>query len=370
MDDFLSKNYSTFAKIMDTIAFLVVVNFMSLIGTVVGLGFFGIYPSIFTSYELVKKRLNHEDFKTVSTYVEVYKKTFIKANKIGVILVFMWALVLLSWFFYLDQMTSWFHIVGMVVMGLLLVILIFVTMLMPISYVYFPKFKIREHLNMTVLMTFGIPLLSITVLFNVAFFYGIVMIRFISIFPFLAFSLPAYVNMIFARKKILKFFKIYEDEHVTIRILNSYVKLDDIFQVWQKQFEDTLAFDETYILNILNQEEQVNHRLSAVILDQKEELVGFMLSRYVEPDGLVIKWMFVDPRYQKRGYAKRYLDWLYFQAIENDISNIYVELDDQMFLNSQEHLPINFTFFRKQGYKSDENGSFRLKKTMIRGENE
>jgi uncharacterized membrane protein YesL/N-acetylglutamate synthase-like GNAT family acetyltransferase len=368
MDEFLSKNYSSFAKIMDTIAFLVVVNFLAILGTIVGLGFFGIYPSIFTTYQLVKKRLNHEDFRTVSTFIEIYKKSFFEANKIGIVLVTLWIVVLLSWFYYLDDLSSWFHIVGMVIIGFILIILVFVTMLIPISYVYFPKFKIREHLHMTILLTFGIPLLSMTILFNVMFFYGIVMIRLISVFPFLAFSLPAYLNMIFARKRILKFFKIYEDEHVSIRILNSYAKPDDIYHVWQKYYEEQLPANMSYFQSLLASEEEINQRLSAVVLDQKEELVGFMLAKYIDTDGLIIKWMYIEPSYQKRGYAKKYLEWLYFQAVENDISEIYIEKDEQLFMIEKDKLQLNFSFFRKQGFKSDSQGKYSLIKHVDRGE--
>jgi uncharacterized membrane protein YesL/GNAT superfamily N-acetyltransferase len=351
MDDFLSKNYSTFSKIMDTIAFLVVLNFLSILATIAGLLFFGIFPSIMTTHELIKRRFDKEDFKLIQTYIDTYKKLFIRANKVGIIIILLWAIVLSSWFFYLNDLSTTFHYIGMIVVGFVGVIMIFITMLMPISYAYFPKYGVREHLNMTVLMTFGLPLLSITVLFNFAFFYGIVMIRFISIFPFLAFSLPAYINMIFARKKIMKFFKVFEDENISIRMLNSYPKKEEIYNLWQKHKEDVSPWNHERFLEAINDDDQVFHRLSLVVLDQNEELVGFSLINY-DDDNINVKFIFLIPNYQKRGYGKRILDWLEYQAIENDISKIVVHVDQTLFEDDKQARQLNYTFFRKHGFKA------------------
>jgi uncharacterized membrane protein YesL/GNAT superfamily N-acetyltransferase len=353
---------------MDTIAFLVVLNFLSILGTIVGLLLFGIFPSIFTTHELIKRRFDKEDFHLVKTYIKTYKKIFIKANKIGLILILLWGVVITSWLYYLSDLSSAFHYAGMVVVGLIGVILVFSTMLIPISYAYFPRFGLREHLNMTVLMTFGMPILSMTVLFNFAFFYGIVMIRFISIFPFLAFSLPAFISLIFARKKIMKFFKIYEDENVTIRILNSYTKSDEIYNLWQKYKEDEQSWSHENFLDMISNEHDILHRLSAVVLDQKEDIVGFMLANY-ENDNIVIKFLYLIPQYQKRGYAKRILDWLEFQAIENEVKEIVAFADQNLFEESSYVRQLNYLFFKKQGFIANhEDHQSKFVKIIKKGE--
>lgn len=364
MDRFLDKHHSKFTQIMDTIYFLVVTNFFAVIGTIIGLGVFGVFPSLFTVYELTKRRLNKEDFPIFKTFVQTYKSFFFKANKVGLILVFIWGILLASWFFYINDLTTTFHWVGMVVVGLFSIILFFATIILPISFVYFPRFKIGEHYRFSILMALGMPGLSLIIALNSLFFYGIVMIRLITIFPFLAFTLPAFINLIFARKKLMKLFTVYKDENVSIRTLNSFADQDQLWNLWQTYHELDFSIDyNDFILKTI-ENPLIQQRISLVLLDQNETLIGFTIAGKNE-NNVFIELLFVDPKYRKRGYGKKMMQWIENQAREADIDSIIFG-DPSGYFVMIPRIFVSYTmFYRKLGYQfeNDKEGLY-IKKTI------
>jgi len=363
MDQFLSKHHSKFAWLMDWVYLLVMINLMAVAGTVVGFGILGIFPAWMTAHQLIKKRLNHEDFALGKTFIKTYKTMFWKANALGYVLLSLGAVILLSWFYYVRDLSSTLHWIGLIGVGFLALIWLLMMGIVPISFVYFPKFKMKEHLKFTLIMTFGMPGLALVIFLNSLFFYAFVMIRFISIFPFLAFTLPALVNLLFARKKLLKLFTIFKDEHVMIRTLNSYGNDEGLWLLWDKS-ETKVELDHDLFMAWMNDETKINRRASLVLTNQKEEPLGMMLTRVVDQE-VYIEVLFVDASYQKRGYGKQMIHWLEKVCRDAEIERIHVGSDESIFETLPRPLNMSLSFFHKQGFiRSETETGFRLKKNL------
>jgi uncharacterized membrane protein YesL len=306
MDRFLDKYHSKFSKFTDWIYQLVIINLIAILMTIIGLGVFGLFPALMTTYALIKKRLNQEDFPLFKTFWDHYKSNFLKANAIGYVLVVFWTIIALSWTFYLNDLASLFHWIGLFIMGFVAISLFLVTTYTPVSFVYFPKFRTYEHLKFSLLMALGMPKVTLMIGLNTLFFYGFILIRFVTIFPFLAFSLPAFVNLLVARKKLLDVFSFFKDEHVRALSLNAFSKPLDIWSLYQDHLESSwpMSYDDFIMLGLDNR--LVDKRLSMVLLDQKEAVIGFMV---ILKDGLCAHMMmlFIEEGYRKRGYGKRML---------------------------------------------------------------
>ncbi len=349
MDKFLSKHHSKFTWVTNWIYDLVLINFYAILATGVGLGVLGLFPAWMTAHQLIKRRLNQEEFPLFKSFVQTYKSYFWKANALGYIFVVIGSIIALSWFYYLSDLSTTLHWIGLIGVGFIAVLVILMIGVTPISFVYFPKFKTLEHLKFTLIMTMGMPKLALVIFFNSLFFYGVVMIRFISIFPFLAFTLPALVNLLFARKKLLKLFTVFKDDHIMIRTLNSYANHDDLRLLLET---DELHFNPTHerFETAINDDNQINRRASLVLTNEKEEALGMLLSR-VHENKVYIELLFIDVNHRRRGYAKRMLNWLELEAQKAEISEIILGDPSSLYPALPPTLNQSLSFFRKYGYK-------------------
>lgn len=349
MDRFLNKHHSKFTWIMDWIYFLVLVNVYAILFSIVGVGVLGFFPSWMTSHQLIKRRLNGEEFPLFKTFFETYKLYFWKSNALGYIFVLVGLMMALSWFYYLEDLSSTWHWIGLIGVGFLAVLVILMIGITPISFVYFPKFKLIEHIKFTLMMTMGMPVLALVIFLNSLFFYGVFMIRFITVFPFLAFTLPPLINLLFARKRLLKLFTVYKDEHIMIRTLNSYANQEQIFSLWN-QDEQTQDIEYDMFNTWMNQDHQINRRASLILTNLKEEALGMLLSRVIE-NHVYIEMLYIDPSYRRRGYAKKMLSWLEKEAEMAGIEDIMLGNTNSMFEVLPPSLNLSLAFFRKMGYE-------------------
>lgn len=363
MDRLLSKHHSKFTWLMDWIYVLVIINLLSIAGTVIGLGVFGFFPSWMTSHQLIKRRLNQEDFPLAKTFIQTYKSSFVKSNLLGYIMVILGIIIALSWFYYLDDLSTTWHWVGLIGVGFLGIVLIFMIGIVPISFVYFPKFTIGEHLRFTLLMTMGMPMLAITIFLNSLFFYGVVMIRFITIFPFLSFTLPVLVNLLFARKKLLKLFTVFKDENISIRTLNSYSNMDSIEALFEHEgVYDFISHED--LKDAYQDQQKIQSRASLVLTNSKEDALGVMLS-HIEDKVVIIDFLLIDPQFRKRGYAKKMLSWLEKQAVSADLERIQLGHPSSLIQTIPSSMNPSLQWFRHQGYQvfTNDKGYF-VKKSL------
>lgn len=349
MDRFLNKHHSKFTWMMDWIYFLVLVNLYAILFTIVGVGVLGFFPSWMTAHQLIKRRLNQEEFPLFKTFLETFKSYIWKSNALGYVFVVLGLMIALSWFYYLEDLSSTLHWVGLIGVGFLAVLVILMIGITPISFVYFPKFKLIEHFKFTLMMTMGMPVLALVIFLNSLFFYGIVMIRFITIFPFLSFTLPALINLLFARKRLLKLFTIFKDEHIMIRTLNSYANQDLIFSLWN-QDDQINDLEYEVFSTMMNTENVINRRASLILTNAKEEALGMLLSR-VTGNQVFIEMLYVDPSHRRRGYAKKMLSWLEKEAALAEIQEIILGDTNSLYEALPPSLNLSLAFFRKMGYQ-------------------
>ncbi len=348
MDPYLNKHQSKFHAFMDLIYFLVVVNLLAIVGTILGLGLFGLFPAIMTTYTLVKMRLRNESFGILESFVKIYKREFFRSNQVGLILFLFGGLITLSWFFYVEELTTTLHWIGLVVMGLFGLLLFVVMMVLPITYVYFPKFSIRNLFQFSIILALGMPLLSFVIVLNVMFFYFIVLIRFISIFPFLVFTLPAYVNMMIANRKIMKLFTVYQDEIITMRTLNSYSFYDQLYYAFTEEGVASPLLSETeFTEKLING--TIEGRLSLVMLDKEEHVKGMMLCSY-QVGIISIEFLWIDPSFRSRGYGEKMLTFIKKPLENHDIEAIQVLSNGGYWQKPPALLHAHLSFFKKHGF--------------------
>jgi uncharacterized membrane protein YesL len=350
MEDFINKYQSKFSRFTDWIYFLVVINFLSIVFTLFGGMIFGFFPSLMTTYQLIRKKIENEDFKVFKVYWKTYKQFFIKSNKVGLLLVVMWVVLYLSWTFYLSDLETVFHFIGLIIIGFMAICTFLITTYVPISFIYFPRFKTLEHIKFSLLMSLSIPKVTFILSLNMAFFYLFVFIRFITIFPFLAFSLPAYVNVKIARHKLLNIFTVFKDNHVVCLSLNAYDQYLDIWTSYQDHISHILPFEyETFLDKTVNAS-LLNKRLSVVCLDHDLNLIGYQLV-LTDQTEVCVQWMWLDENYRKRGYGKLMMTNLEhrsaslgFSSIRFGHKNSYFDLIPKIF---SKHV----SFFTHIGYK-------------------
>jgi uncharacterized membrane protein YesL/ribosomal protein S18 acetylase RimI-like enzyme len=346
MDDFLKRSNSIFNRLLDWIYVLVVINACAIIGTVIGFVVFGFFPALMASYVAVKKTLDQEDIKPHAAFIEAYRSRFKEANLVGYVFALFWTILILSWFYYANDPASTFHVIGIVVIGFLSLVFFVMTIYLPMIFVYFPRFNKREYMTFTILIALGMPLTTLVITLNTLFFYAFVFIRLITLFPFLAFSLPALINLFFVRKKLLDIFTVYRDEQVTIRTLNSYPKEDRLFDMIE---EMSLGFTFEDVQNKVFENVLLDRRLSLVLLDQTENIRGFM-GVYVEEQDVAIGLLYIDPSYRNRGHGKRMIEELEKRVKASNRPSVIVGHDSTLFPKA----PLNtHAFFRKMGYSID-----------------
>jgi uncharacterized membrane protein YesL/ribosomal protein S18 acetylase RimI-like enzyme len=350
MERFLDRYHSKFSKFTDWVYQLVIINLIAILMTVIGLGVFGFFPALMTTYALIKRRLNQEDYPIFKTFIQTFKAYFFKANLLGYILVAIWTIIVLSWMFYLNDLDSLFHWIGLFIMGFVAISAFLVTTYMPVSFVYFPKFSTYEHLKFSLLMALGMPKVTLIIALNTLFFYGFILIRLVTIFPFLAFSLPAFVNLVVARKKLLDVFTFFKDEHIRALSLNAYSKSLDIWSLYQDRLETIwpITYDDFMSQGLENP--MLDRRLSMALIDQKEALIGFMI---VLKNGLDAHLMmiYIDEAYRRRGYGKRMLLGFEKKAFSYGFDHITIGHSNGFYETLPNVFARHLPFFRKHGYE-------------------
>lgn len=346
MDDLIRRSNSTFSRLLDWIYVLVVINACAVIGTIIGLVVFGFFPALMASYAAVRKTLDQEDIRPHKAFIEAYRGRFKEANLVGYAFALVWTILVLSWFYYLNDPSKSLHVIGLVVIGFLALLLFVMTIYLPIIFVYFPRFNKREQITFTILIALGMPLTTLIIALNTLFFYAFVFIRLITLFPFLAFSLPALINLFFVRKKLLGIFTVYQDEQVTIRTLNSYPKEDRLFDLIE---ETSLGFTFEDVREKVFENVLLDRRLSLVLLDEEENIKGFM-GVYAKEEDVAIGLLYIDPSYRNRGHGRRMIEDLENRAKASGMKSVFIGHDKSLFPRA----PLNtHAFFRKMGYGVD-----------------
>ncbi|MGO4936303.1 YesL family protein [Fundicoccus sp. Sow4_H7] len=167
---------------------LIILNFLWIIFTVLGLGLFGIAPATFSLANVIYKWLSvGHDISFVKTFIDYYKENFFKSNKIGLLIISLFAFIQLD--FYISEQfiqSALFHTVIVILFWLLIIYTCYLL-------VIFSRYELcfSQYFKQTLYIAFGSPLVSIGMLL-VVFFIAILYTYIPILFFFMGVSLTLY----------------------------------------------------------------------------------------------------------------------------------------------------------------------------------
>lgn len=160
-----------FYNVLEWIMWLMYLNILWIFFTVIGLGVFGIFPATVSTFTIIRQLLLKEETSIFKTFFVTYKREFLKANGVGLILSIIAYLLYMDLLF-LDTIQgilySFFHI-GLIIFGIIyLITLIYI---FPV-YVHF-NLKVIQYFKHAMLIGIFSPLM------NVAMIIGFILLYFI-----------------------------------------------------------------------------------------------------------------------------------------------------------------------------------------------
>lgn len=187
------------------VAQMLLINFYIVLGSLIGLGLFGIAPAVYAALKLIKEMLDEErDSNLFTRYMKYYRENFIKANKIG--LSYGLALIILGLnIYYYDAQLSdtWVKVLILMINYFF----IFMTLLSSMTYMGIEiRFKgdVKSHLKMSILFpifyfihTIGYLAVGIVIFFT--------LILFSQFSAFLFAAAYCYINHYYVSQMVMKF---------------------------------------------------------------------------------------------------------------------------------------------------------------------
>ncbi|WP_078552554.1 YesL family protein [Bacillus alkalicellulosilyticus] len=172
---------------------LAVVNLLWMLGTLVGLGVFGIMPATISLFTVTRKwMLGDLDVPIFKTFVSTYKKEFIKSNLAGLLFAFV-AYVLYIDFLFVSTLEGMLHTVLMVaLLTAVLCYCVIVLYFFPL-YVHY-ELKLFQYFKRSLLLGLIRPFSTIMIVIALATIY-IPFLLFPALIPFFGVSLGGYVIM-------------------------------------------------------------------------------------------------------------------------------------------------------------------------------
>jgi len=193
---------SNIYKIAEWLTKLVLANFFWVIFLLLGLGIFGVMPATAALFGIMDKLLSgEENIRIFKEYWYFYKKYFIRANIIGLILLLI-AIVLYFDLDYFRNRAGWNNILIKYFIYLLIFFyLLDLIYLFPLLIKY--EIKIRYIIKNALFYVFLTPLEVFQIILGLA-LLAILFYFLPSLLPFLAISLPVYWMARISRKSISK----------------------------------------------------------------------------------------------------------------------------------------------------------------------
>ncbi|MGE6257230.1 YesL family protein [Heyndrickxia sporothermodurans] len=191
MNTVVGKFYSVSEKVMKIFYIHILWIGFSLLGEVI-LGFF---PATVSMFSVLRKWLMNEETGITRLFWNTYRMEFVKANKLGGILVLLAYLLYVN--FSLSKLTSGFtHLI--IFLFLLMLIILFCVLLLYIFpvYVHFDM-KIREYLSLSIMLGISFPFHTILMVIGCTLLY-IVFSLLPGLIPFVSISLIGIVIMFIA----------------------------------------------------------------------------------------------------------------------------------------------------------------------------
>lgn len=171
---------------------LLLLNFLWVIFTLLGLGIFGLLPATTAVFSITRKwARNEEGFPIFKTFWKTYKKEFVQSNLYGLVFAGVTYLLLVSYRILQTQIALPYLIASYIVIGLLLLVLVGVTYFFPI-YVHF-DLKKSDYLKWPLIIGINHPILTLLLVGGVGLLQYLAMQYSPGILLFIGTSLTAYI---------------------------------------------------------------------------------------------------------------------------------------------------------------------------------
>lgn len=128
-----SDHFGGFYHILEWVMWLLYLNILWVLFTIIGLGIFGVFPATVSMFTILRNLLLKQDKPIFKTFFQTYKKEFLKANAVGLI-TFGVAYILYIDLLFLDRIEGLLFNVFQI--GLIVVVIIFLITLFYIFPVY------------------------------------------------------------------------------------------------------------------------------------------------------------------------------------------------------------------------------------------
>lgn len=160
-----------FYNVLEWIMWLVYLNILWIMFTIIGLGLFGFFPATVSLFTIIRQLLLKEETSIIKTFFQTYKREFFKANGVGLIL-FILAYILYMDLLFLDTIQNiffyFFQIALIIVSILYLITLIYI---FPV-YVHF-QLKFFQYFKHAFLIGVFSPLMNLAIIVGFVILYFI-----------------------------------------------------------------------------------------------------------------------------------------------------------------------------------------------------
>lgn len=160
-----APTHSRLYRMSETMMYLAYINILWFLFTVAGLVVFGFFPATAALFAVLRELEMKEDVKVFPFFWETFKKTFLKANLIGLIFVGVGYILYVDWMyiFYFEGGSNPLIFLTTCLLSILYIISFFFTFTMFVHY----ELTTFHYLKNTVLFTISQPAASLMVLLSI-----------------------------------------------------------------------------------------------------------------------------------------------------------------------------------------------------------
>lgn len=365
MDRFLDKTNAPLQRFLELFYKLFYLNVLFVIHTIFGVVVFGFFPSLLALYTL-SKRLFHdkeEGLHFFQEYHKAFKRYFIKGNILFVIILFIGGITAMDLVFlynnYLGAIQVTFVGVFLSLGGLLLGFIVFgLIMIVGIVVAFYPRFELKDILKFTFFTTLTSPLL-VGEYVVVGVLSYIVFSVLISVTPFLGASVPVVIMVLLYGRVYFHIFliqKVKNYSYMNMRYVSDKTAYSDVIN---SVLSDRDYVDNTTMEQALNSS-TIDYLDSIVVLDERKELVAFMLVNRINEKEAFIELLVVKKNHQQNGIGTLLVSHL---VEHSPYQSITMRTNKKDYHPSLERLPQVAYLLKQQQFKEIETQTYMFQRS-------
>lgn len=188
---------------------IVSLNFTMLIFTVMGLGLFGFFPSVFAGISLIRQWKKSENPPLFNYFWKEYKKYFLIGNLLAITILILGFLAFFNFSIIMLNKSQIIVFLGYLFCFFLGLIIICLGVYFPFMFIYYEQMNYKRAISLSVFFGLGKPLTTFPILFLLAgnIFFSLLMPQ---LMIFCVFSLPIFLIYLLVNSSFLSLRKKYE----------------------------------------------------------------------------------------------------------------------------------------------------------------